>query len=164
MIRDLLDKYFEGETSLQEEAQLRQAFQQEELPADLLPYRPLFCYFQAAQSPKLGADFDERLLDQLSAKPEPTARVRRMPLRQWAARAAAIAAIAFMAWWMYLPAEQSQEIAATDWSKYEVQDPAEAFRITKSALITASTELNQGTKKATDDLSSSFKKIGKSLD
>ena len=45
MIRQLLDRYFEGKTTLEEEIQLRRAFQQEELPEDLLPFRPLFRYF-----------------------------------------------------------------------------------------------------------------------
>ena len=42
--RELLDKYFEGETSCAEEQQLRSFFTQVRLPEDLVDYRPIFGY------------------------------------------------------------------------------------------------------------------------
>ena len=50
-IRALLDRYWEGETSLEEEGKLRSFFSQEhhDLPADLLEAQPLFGYFVAAK-------------------------------------------------------------------------------------------------------------------
>ena len=52
-IRQLLERYHQGETSLLEERQLSDYFQQADLPHDLLPYRALFRFFQveAAVSP-----------------------------------------------------------------------------------------------------------------
>lgn len=41
-IEELLDKYFEGETSCEEERQLRHYFTHEEVPAEWQVYRPLF--------------------------------------------------------------------------------------------------------------------------
>lgn len=44
-IDELLDKYFEGETSCEEERRLRRFFTEEEkVPEHLLVYRPLFVY------------------------------------------------------------------------------------------------------------------------
>lgn len=41
-IEELLEKYFEGETSCEEERQLRHYFTHEEVPAEWQVYRPLF--------------------------------------------------------------------------------------------------------------------------
>ena len=45
MIQDLLNKYFDGETTAAEEKQLRSFFASEEVPEDLIIYKPLFAYF-----------------------------------------------------------------------------------------------------------------------
>lgn len=43
-IDELLDKYFEGETSCEEERWLRRFFTEEQVPEHLQVYRPLFLY------------------------------------------------------------------------------------------------------------------------
>ena len=43
-IDELLDKYFEGETSCEEERELRRFFTEKEVPEHLQTYRPLFAY------------------------------------------------------------------------------------------------------------------------
>ncbi len=47
-IPKLLDKYFEGSSSLKEEAQLKAFFAQDEISEELAVYRPLF-QWQAAE-------------------------------------------------------------------------------------------------------------------
>ncbi|MDF9830084.1 hypothetical protein [Parabacteroides sp. PF5-6] len=44
-IEDLLDKYFEGETSAAEEQELRQFFASDAVPEHLRIHQPLFAYF-----------------------------------------------------------------------------------------------------------------------
>lgn len=44
-IEDLLNKYFEGETSAEEESTLRRFFSEGDVPEELVAYRPLFGYF-----------------------------------------------------------------------------------------------------------------------
>lgn len=44
-IQQLLNKYFEGETSSAEEKELRQFFASAEVPEHLMMYKPLFAYF-----------------------------------------------------------------------------------------------------------------------
>ncbi|MDH6534284.1 hypothetical protein D0T51_06250 [Parabacteroides sp. 52] len=44
-IENLLNKYFEGETSAEEERLLRQFFTSQEVPEHLFSYIPLFAYF-----------------------------------------------------------------------------------------------------------------------
>lgn len=45
-IDDLLNRYFEGETSAEEEKQLRAFFTSGDVPAHLRVHRPLFIYFE----------------------------------------------------------------------------------------------------------------------
>lgn len=61
-IEQLLERYWQCETSLKEEAQLRDFFSQKEVPAHLRSYKELFVFQQIQHSVKLGKDFDARVL------------------------------------------------------------------------------------------------------
>ena len=61
-IEQLLERYWQCETSLEEESELRTFFSQEKVPAHLLQYRDLFVYQQVQQEIGLGEDFDVRIL------------------------------------------------------------------------------------------------------
>lgn len=159
----LLDKYFEGATTLAEEKQLKRLFQQEELPEHLQPYQPLFQYFEQAASAELDDRFDEKLLAKLEAKPR-QARIRRLQVSSWIVRIAAVVMLTMGGWW-YTTQYVTSPPAATagiDWSKYEVEDPEEAFKFTQMALLKASGELNQGTNTAAREMSN-LKKVGRFL-
>lgn len=67
-IEQLLERYWQCETSVEEEATLRDFFAKEEVPAHLLRYKNLFVYQQVQQEVGLGEDFDTRIL----AEVEPT--------------------------------------------------------------------------------------------
>ena len=62
-INQLLDRYWKGETSLEEEEILRAFFSQDELPAELKPYQALFSYEMGeANQEALGDDFDQKMM------------------------------------------------------------------------------------------------------
>ncbi|NMB49657.1 MAG: hypothetical protein GX997_04240 [Bacteroidales bacterium] len=61
-IHFLLNKYWNCETSLEEEKKLQDFFSQEDIPEDLQPYIPLFRDYKESQhSIRLGDDFDKKL-------------------------------------------------------------------------------------------------------
>ena len=61
-IEQLLERYWECETSLQEEEILRSFFSQDNVPGSLLQYKALFTYEQTQkQTEVLGDDFDDRM-------------------------------------------------------------------------------------------------------
>ena len=63
-IEQLLERYWQCETTLKEEQILRTFFSQENVPACLLPYKDLFTYEQmAVEEQVLGDDFDQRMLE-----------------------------------------------------------------------------------------------------
>ena len=90
-IEQLLERYWEAETSLQEETILRTFFSQPDIPENLRKYQPLFDCEQQKEE-VLGEDFDARILDQIGEAPLAktiTLKSRLMPLF----KAAAIVAI-----------------------------------------------------------------------
>lgn len=63
-IEQLLERYWNDATTLEEEAILRSFFSQEDIPASLVQYKPLFTLAQAEREEcVLGADFDAAILE-----------------------------------------------------------------------------------------------------
>lgn len=74
-INQLLDRYWQGETTLEEEQILRSFFSQISVPKELEKYRSLFLYEQTAKKgDTLGDDFDERMLAMIEEPVEVEAR------------------------------------------------------------------------------------------
>jgi len=91
-IEQLLERYWQCETTLQEESILHSFFSQDDVPTELEQYKALFAMQQ--QEPTLGDDFDARILAMVGQDEKPKAKVvtltsRLMPLF----RAAAVVAI-----------------------------------------------------------------------
>lgn len=76
-IEQLLEKYWECETSAAEEDILRTFFAQDSVPAHLRRYQPLFAYQKAQAGECLGADFDKRM-DELIGREAPVVKATRM--------------------------------------------------------------------------------------
>lgn len=80
-IEQLLERYWNCETSLEEEKILRTFFSQKDIPASLLKYRDLFAYEQTeTAADTLGEDFDEKIMAQIN-EPEPV-RARTIKMSQ----------------------------------------------------------------------------------
>lgn len=74
-INQLLDRYWQGETTLEEEQILRSFFSQLCVPEELAKFRPLFVYEQTEpKTDRLGDDFDERMLSMVGEPQEVKAR------------------------------------------------------------------------------------------
>jgi len=67
-IKDLLDKYYIGETSLEEELSLREYFQAKNIPAELSFHKEQFAYYDSEKSKEeLKSDFDDKVLNEISS-------------------------------------------------------------------------------------------------
>ncbi len=67
-IEQLIERYFDCETTVEEEAILRTFFAQSELPAELSRYKDLFVYEQTQQKAVgLSEDFEKRILAKVEA-------------------------------------------------------------------------------------------------
>ena len=89
-IEQLLERYWQGETTLQEENILRSFFSQQDIPEYLQKYKALFTY---EKEEPLGDDFDSRILEMIG-EGEPKAKTVTMISRLTPLfKAAAIVAI-----------------------------------------------------------------------
>ncbi len=62
-IRALLDKYWEAETTLEEESALVAYFRQPDIDPRLTPFREMFVYFEQESRVMPGEGFEKRILD-----------------------------------------------------------------------------------------------------
>lgn len=128
-IEQLLERYWQCETSLQEEAELRTFFAGENIPEHLLRYRDLFIYQQLQQDEHLGEDFDKRILALTEEVPVVKARrislTRRfMPLFKAAATLALVLTMGNIMQHSFF--YNVQEVAAADTIGQQINAPSVA--------------------------------------
>lgn len=143
-IDQLLERYFEGNTSLAEEQQLRNYFNGEEVAEDLRSYQPLFQYFAQAKQTQLPSQFEQELEVVLN-RPAKRRFMRRM-IQMGSVAASVMLVIGSYFWYNTSGIEPVAE-QQIQWEQYEIQDPDLALKETKRALKLLSKQLNSGTKK-----------------
>lgn len=80
-IEQLLDRYWEGRTTLEEEQILRSFFSQPDIPEDMRQYAPLFRYETEEKDVCLGKDFDTRMSALLDSETKVKAKRIRLSTR-----------------------------------------------------------------------------------
>nr|NQU89981.1 hypothetical protein [Bacteroidota bacterium] len=65
-IEILIEKYFDGETSLDEEHMLRAYFNRDDVPVHLIEYRNLFGYFNHKKEQRLSKSVNDRIIENIS--------------------------------------------------------------------------------------------------
>ncbi|WP_298224433.1 hypothetical protein [Flavobacterium sp.] len=125
-IETLLEKYFEGETTIAEENELKRYFSSETVAPHLQQYQALFGYYATEKS----QNFERELPLQQSKKSQ----------IKWISIAASIVVLLGVGIYAFnnLSAEKSNEELGT------YDDPEEAFRETQKALAMLSTNVNVG--------------------
>ena len=95
-IEQLLECYFDCNTTLQEEQILRSFFSQEGVPAHLAQYASLFKYEAEAREEMLGEEFDKRMMSQIAEREMPKMHIVKKSTRIFAPffKAAAVVAMA----------------------------------------------------------------------
>lgn len=139
-IEILLNRYLEGESTLQEEAFLKEYFLQTVLPDDQSEMKELFCYLAEAKvesAPPYDVTSELNALIENELKKESVSRFRRV--YAWAGSAAAVLVISF-GLFQFL---NKPEAVVKDTYK----DPKLAYLETKQALMMVSRVMNHNTAK-----------------
>lgn len=146
-IKVLLDKYWEGETSIAEETSLREYFNQPDVADDLKDIQPMFQYFKAEKGLRIqNEDFDAQILAQI----EPTI-IRPMRTRsRIVSMITRIAAVVLLLLSVYITYDQTKPAPAVDNQELSLEDLTDeerlAFEQTKFALAFVASKLNKGSK------------------
>ena len=140
-IEQLLERYWQGETTLQEEAILRNFFSQPDIPEHLRTYQPLF---DLEKEEPLGDDFDERILGMIEEEEQPKAKIvtltsRLMPLFKAAAIVAIILTLgnAAQAPWNYGwddPKDEYAKFHQQNADSVNLLNPIQAENVNDSAM------------------------------
>lgn len=155
-INELLEKYWEGETSLTEEKTLQTFFTSEDIPEELQPFQSLFQAMSEAEQPQLSKGFDTQLLAMLGEDANKTGKVVQLKtnesaeLKKWRWIAGIAASVALiLAVYVAVPKANVTEMAATEkLNETERTEALKAYEQTKTALLFVSSKMNQGTQTA----------------
>lgn len=128
-IEQLLERYWQCETSLEEEAQLRAFFSEDNVPEHLLRYKDLFVYQQLQQEVHLGDEFDARVLAAVEAPVVKAKRLtltaRLMPLFKAAAAVAIVLSLGNVMQHSFFT--EVEEVAAADTIGKQISAPSVAL-------------------------------------
>ena len=130
-INELLSKYWNCETSLEEEAELREHFKTGNVPDELKETAPLFRYFEENKKKSLNdISFDRQVMQKIQGPVEQGQQIVRLVYN--AMRIAAGLAVVIAATWFIrneIRSTTPQEVVDT------YDDPKMAFEETKKALM-----------------------------
>ena len=118
-IEQLLQRYWDCETTIQEERILHNFFAQDDVPSHLLPYKQIFIALEPSQE-QLSSDFDERvlaLIDEEEDAPKKvlrTVKAKRMTLSYRMSPLFKAAAMVAMVLTISLAVQQAMEQDQTD--------------------------------------------------
>ena len=153
-MKKLIEKYFEGTSTLEEESRLRDYFNGPNVEEALKQYQPLFNFFEAEQKASLGADFDQRLMAGIEGQG------RIVSMHSWKRRLLQVAAVGVILIGAFVflkkPITHSSQ-TAINWEKYETTDTQLAYEQTKEALKLLSSKLKKGSQRAVDEVAKTEK-------
>ncbi len=159
-INELLEKYWEGATSLEEEHILKDFFAQEEVPQAFRKVQPLFSYFRNQQNvafeeplAALENEQDEQVVIRMRPNPGRTIWAQLRPILQMAAAVVLIVGFSFVIWQQENQSSQKADLIQQD----TFEDPEKAQATVEMALKFVSQKLNKGAQTATGGL----KKVNK---
>ena len=124
LVEQLLEKYFQAETTIAEEKQLKAYFSSNDVVPHLVKYQSLFGYFETQK----GTQFEQKLPLQ----------PRKQNTVKWIGIAASFVVLFGLATFYFYPSEPKHE----DLGTYD--NPEEAFIATQKALLMVSEQVNIG--------------------
>ncbi|MBR1889613.1 MAG: hypothetical protein IJ816_03190 [Alloprevotella sp.] len=140
-IEQLLTRYFEAETSIEEEQILRAFFRQDNLPENLCHFAPLFATLDEEATCTLPDSFDDRVLQRISETAQQVVRAERPTLlnviRPWLQAAAAVVIVVLTGFGAQRAFDRSDN-AAWDYNPASFQNsydnPQQAYKVLENGL------------------------------
>jgi hypothetical protein len=147
-IKQLLDKYWAGETSLTEESQLSSYFTSGKVDEEFKAYAPLFAFF--AEERNLTIDIEDDIIAKIEAA-KPEAKIISFNWRRAIAVAASLLLVISLGILTYRNQEHKKQVDLAQLDTFE--SPEQALEQTKAALQFLSTKMNKATDKAAKTIS-----------
>lgn len=136
-IEDLLEKYYQGETTLEEEKQLKDFFLQGPVPVNLEPDAELFRYLDSASDQKMDdTEFDRKFIESIETPVIPMYSSRRKFYFALSLAAAILLLVVFLFTF--------RDVINRKSSNNRITDPQLAYSETRKALMLVSVNFNEG--------------------
>ena len=154
-IEEVLERYWQCETSLQEEEQLRAFFAGADVPKHLLPYKDLFVYQLEQQQVKISDNFEDRILSQIEIPVVKAKRItfvtRVIPLFKAVAMVAVVLSVGGV---MEQSFRSDKSTLDYNYDAYTdtYDDPEVAYKQVSSALMMLSEGMNKSKEQLADSL------------
>jgi hypothetical protein len=137
-IKRLLEKYYEGTTTSEEELSLKNFFSGENIPPDLSNEKEIFRYYkQMAEIPEPSTEFEEKIISAIDREDKSIAGFKRRRLFGTLSGIAAAMLILAGSYFFFTSKSEPRDTYS---------DPEVAYAETMKILYDVSARLNQGTK------------------
>ena len=153
MIDDLLNKYWEGDSSLEEERLIKEYFAEGNVDEKHLPFAPLFGFFNLERESKVDISLEKALKDAESLSKPIKGRIFRLPRHIFSiAATVALLLCSVFIFNNYNTSISEQSYVAVDGEMQDLQSEEEALAIAQDALLFLSGKLNEGSTTVKDKL------------
>ena len=143
-IRLILEGFYAGETTLEEERKLRGFFASADVPEEMIPDRLLFREMEAESgSIRVPQELDTRILEAIDGAEREESRIRRINLFSLSGLAAGLLVL-IAVYLFFLRTDDPVRIASHQWED-TYEDPLQAYEEVKQTLMYVSEKLNTGT-------------------
>ncbi|KFF05003.1 hypothetical protein [Flavobacterium reichenbachii] len=140
-IENILEKYFQGETSIAEEKELKEYFSSSDVAQHLEQYKPMFGYFSQVKEQKSTKELEN--FDQKEEAIPLITKSRDKKRNAWLSIAASIVVLLGIGTYMYESEKTTTTVVAqSELGTYD--NPEEALAATQKALALLSNNVNVG--------------------
>lgn len=143
-IRRMLDRFYQGQTTLEEEKILEEYFSSTTVPEEFIPDKDLFQSFKEGEnSVFVPTDLNQKIVASIDQVERKATRTRRISVFSLSGLAAGL--IIMIAVYLFYIRTDRPSLLATNQMVDTYEDPMDAYEEAKRTLAYVSTKLNSGT-------------------
>jgi hypothetical protein len=143
-IRRLLEKFYRGESTLEEERELQQYFASTAVPEELIPDKELFEAFgEGVNQVEFPEELNGKILSSIDRLEKKETRTRRISIYSLSGLAAGL--LVMIAVYLFFLRDDNRSLIASNQMTDTYEDPIQAYEEAKKALVYVSNKLNTGT-------------------
>jgi hypothetical protein len=143
-LRNILERFYRGETSLEEEKKLQDYFSSTKVPEEFIPDKELFQAFGSENEIHVPDDLNRKIIASIDRAERKAVRTRRISVFSLSGLAAGLLVMIAVYLFFIRKDDSHSFLASGQWSD-TYEDPVEAYTEAKRTMMYVSAKLNQGT-------------------
>lgn len=144
-LRRMLEKFYRGETTLEEEKQLQEYFSSTKVPEEFIPDKELFQTFESGdETIPVPDDLNQKIIASIDQADRKSVRTRRISVFSLTGLAAGLLVLIAVYLFFIRQGDSGSFLAANEWSD-TYEDPVVAYEEARQALLYVSAKMNNGT-------------------